>query len=286
MKVILRLIILLCPLFLLLSCNKYKSSDPAFFIRTDKAFLSTNHLTQGAGSHGITDLWLYVNGQFQGVYPLGNLLPIVTQNNHATINVFAGIKNNGISKTRLNWQMYQRLDIDTTVEAGKTIDRNFTFTYNPSDVFGFIEDFDGQGVKVIKSAISEVPYSTISQNDNFEGTRSLKLELPTIHDSIAQIETADSYTVPLYTANLYTEFDYKCNSAFEVGLICDDGTLRPIITMNPISTWNHVYISLADEANYSPVSSGYKIYFRMLRTGGASGVLDMFLDNVKLVYIP
>src|ERR1700712_2597621 len=103
MKLILRLI-LLCPLFLLFSCKKYKSSEAAFFLRTDKATVHTDYATQGSGSSNITDLWLYVNGQFQGAFPIGSLMPIVLNGDHSKIDVFAGIKNNGISKTRLNWQ--------------------------------------------------------------------------------------------------------------------------------------------------------------------------------------
>lgn len=275
---------LVCPLLLLFSCKKYKSADPAFFIKTDQAFVSTNPLTQGSGNNKITDLSLYVDGQFQGTYPLGTLLPITTKDNNARINVFAGIKNNGIAKTRIPWQFYERFDLDTTVEAGKTINRNFTFKYNSATVFALIEGFDDAGFKMIKSPISEVPFSIAPPQESLEG-KSMLMELPTTTASIAQIESAASYSLPYSTSNVYLEINYKCDAEFSAGIIGEDLIPRPVIYMNAQPTWSKIYISLATEVNQTPLSSTYKIYFRILRPDGNTGNVRLFLDNIKLIYI-
>jgi hypothetical protein len=276
-------LVLVCSLFLLFSCKKYKPADAAFFIKAANVSVAANNFTQGSGSHNISDLWLYVNGQFQGTYPSGNLMPIVLKDGHSRISVYAGIKNNGIAKTRIPWVFYDRFDLDTTVEAGKTIERSFAFKYNSSTVFAFTENFDGAGVKLIKSPISEVPFTTTA-SEGFEG-KSLKLELSTPSESIGQVESNDFYILPYSTANVYLEINYKCNAEFAVGIIGTNQVLRPVVYVNPETTWNKIYISLATEVNSPPTSTSYKVYFRMLRTDGRTDVLNLFLDNIKLVYI-
>src|SRR4051812_12547604 len=144
-------------LFLLTACKKFKPADEAFFIRASSVSVKTTP-KQGSGSHKITDLFLYVNGQFQGSYPAGNLMPIVSKGQPVTINVLAGIKNNGIGETRLVWPFYQLIQVDTFVETGKTIDRAITFEYKASATFTFIESFDGAGVGIVNSAIADSPY--------------------------------------------------------------------------------------------------------------------------------
>src|SRR5688572_29113594 len=108
-------------LFLLSACKKFEPAEEAFFVRASSVTVKTTS-KQGTGSHKITDFWLYVNGQFQGCYPVGNLMPIVSKGKPVTISVQAGIKNNGISETRMVWPFYQTLELDTLVEGGKNID--------------------------------------------------------------------------------------------------------------------------------------------------------------------
>src|SRR5688572_10501188 len=93
------------------SCKKkYESATPAFFIKPSSVIVDTS-AGQGSDSHNISDLWLYVNGQFQGAYPMDATLPILSDNKIASISLFAGIRNNGISTTRIPWQFYEVLEL-------------------------------------------------------------------------------------------------------------------------------------------------------------------------------
>ena len=279
---------LVLPLILLLSmlapsCKKYEPASPAFFIRPAGIALAPGP-GQGSASHKITDLWLYVNGMFQGAYPTDAVLPIVNNNKSADIVIFAGISNNGISTTRINWQFYQSLEFDTIAPTGTTISMPLTFRYNSATTFTWTEDFEGTtGFNLRKSDFSDTTFALAAPGESFEG-RSLELGLEA-PGSLAQIETAGSgFVLPASTSNVYLELNYKCNHEFSVGLIGDDGLLRPVLYINPHQEWNKIYIQLAGAVNSPQTSSRYRVYFRMAR-GESENNLKLFLDNIKLVYL-
>ncbi len=278
-----RLFLLVTLFFIALtSCKKYGPADAAFFIRSGPVTVST-FSTQGSGSHKITDLFLYVNGQFQGAYPVGHLMPVVTKNKPVTINVFAGIKNNGISKTRVSWIFYKQIQIDTAAESGVTVERPFTFNYDPNVVFAWVEGFDNPvATTIINSPISNAQYQVAPPSESFEG-RSILLSIPSgTSGLIAQVESSGYYALPRGASNVYLELNYKSNQVFEVGLM-GGSERKPALNINPSDTWNKIYVQLSDAVSNSPVYDSYKVYFRMLKTDGVENPM-LYLDNIKLVH--
>ncbi len=273
--------LLIVNLFLLASCKKYKPANAAFFMKASPVRVATNPATQGSGSHKITDLFLYVNGKFQGAYPVGNLMPIVTKNEKITIDVFAGIKNNGISDTRLTWIFYNHLTFDTLVENGKTIERPFTFRYDPNVKFEWLEDFDSNnGFSIRRSPISDTTFKIASAADSYEG-KSVEIGL-TGNAAIAQVETNIAYPLPTGSPNVYLEINYKCNQPFKIGVF-GDSQLKEALIVNPQSNWNKIYVQLANVVSNAPVFSSYRVYFRMLKTDDNPNP-KLFLDNIKLIH--
>ena len=268
---------------ILSSCKKYQAADATFFVKAKSIAIDTQAF-QGSQSHNITDFWLYVNDNFQGAYPIGNLMPIVTKNEKVNIKLFAGIKKDGINGTRIPWIFYKTLEFDTLIQDGLTIERPVTFVYNPSVKFAWVEDFNtGIGITLKESAISDTASDFVMcpKEEAFEGN-SYQLTLRP-DGVVAQIESAKTYTMPPNTANVYLELDYKGNEQFDVGFIASNTELKPILTVNPKAEWNKIYISLAFAVNSDPVSSSYTIYFRMLHAQTTNG--KIYLDNIKLVYI-
>src|SRR5690606_2362582 len=127
---------------------------------------------------------------------VGSLMPIISKDAPVRINIFAGIRNNGIADTRIFWQFYSLLEIDTLVESGKIIDRDFSFNYSPFAVFPWIENFEGgtTGLSMQKSPVSSVNYRITSPDQAFEGN---SIELGLSGDSIVgQIESTNSFNLP------------------------------------------------------------------------------------------
>lgn len=262
------------------ACKKDPEAEPGFFLRASPVVLDTDSL-QGSGKHGITDIWLYVNGQFQGAYPVGNLMPIISQNQKVRIEAFAGIKNNGIDGTRIFWQAYSKLTLDTLVPQGQHVTRSFHFRYNPALNFLWVEGFEGNaGVTLIKSPISETGYTVLPAGSGFEG-RSIEMRLNS-GQIIGQLESTLSYPLPLANSNVYLELNYRCNSEMIIGLFGSGTGEKEVIRLNPKTEWNKIYIRLADVVNMEPKASAYKVYFKMLNQGEN---IWMQLDNIKLVHL-
>ena len=274
------IVFIVVPAWTLFSCKKNPETEATFFLKADPVKVNPT-AAQGSNSHNITDIWLYVDGQFQGAYPIGKLMPVVTKNESVRIEALAGIKNNGIADTRIPWFLYQKLQYDTLISAGQHIIRPFTFNYNPNVTFSWIEDFEGNaGVTLIKSPISEVGYVLSSSENSFEG-RSIEMELNS-SQIIAQLESTKSYTLPAANSNVYLELNYKCSAKFEVGVFGSGTSEKAAIILNPKESWNKIYIQLAGVVNSEPKAASYKIYFRMLNDGGNPKVQ---LDNIKLLYL-
>lgn len=269
-------------LFHLSGCKKYVPSTPAFFIKATTISVNTTSV-QGSSSNKITELYLYTNGKFQGAYPVGNLMPIANNNQNVKIDVFAGIKNNGLKETRITWIFYDKIQIDTMVESGKTIERPFTFKYNPDVKFEWVEGFENlAGSSIVNSSVSSTAFSLVTSPESFEG-KSLKMQLTT-NQTIAQVESALPYSLPSGTSNVYLELNYKCFQEFTVGLIDNvTGTQKLAFTINPSTSWNKIYIALGDAVNNQPTSSSHKIYFKMVKKSDNDDS-RVYLDNIKVVH--
>jgi hypothetical protein len=274
-----------CSFFIINSCKKYKPAPEAFFMESSPVLVAPTSTAQGSGSHKITDLYLYVNGKFQGAYQNGNAMPVVTRNQNVTIDIFAGIKNNGISATSIPWIFYEKIRFDTLVESGKTVNRPLTFKYNPNVKFAWVEDFDNPiGYSLIKTNYpikSDTMFKAAVEADNFEG-RSIEIGLTS--GLIAQFESSVFHYLPKGNANVFLELNYKGNQEFEIGVTDDGVSLKSALTINPKKEWNKIYVQLADAVNRPPhTSDKYKIYFRML--SNSSGDARIWLDNIKLIYL-
>lgn len=262
------------------SCKKYDAAMTAFYLKPLKAIVSSN-LNQGSNSSKITDLWVYVNDQFQGAFPCNHLIPIVNNNKTAKIQIFAGIKNNGIADTRVFWPFYKTLKFDTLIESGKTIEMPLVFEYNSNTKFVINENFDNVGNVFNNSSISDTIYHVLSSEESLEG-KFLKLDLSG-KSIIGQIESSQSYSLPAGSENVYLELNYKCNKEFSVGLIGDrNPQLKETITLSAQENWNKIYIQLSNAVSSNPVSSKYKLYFRMINNNDNS---KLYIDNVKLIYL-
>lgn len=271
------------PIMLAPSCRKYQPAPEAFYWKPS-GITVVPASGQGTSSHAVSDLWLYVNGQFQGCYPADATLPIVSRGKPVTVNLFAGIKNNGISTTRIPWNLYQIIDFDTLVPAKTVMTEPVAFKYNSLVTFAWTEDFEqGPGFGLVPSQYSDSTYKLAAEADCFEG-QSIEMGLAAPHLGV-QIESAgDGFALPAGNGNVYLELNYKCNDVFSVGLIGDDDMPRPVLNINPQDKWNKIYIQLAQAVNSPQTSSRYRVYFRLQRSEAQANP-KVFLDNIKLVYL-
>ncbi len=284
--------LLVCNFIFFISCKKDKFKAPkASFLVVNHASLKTilTSPNQGANTHNITDMWYYVNGEFKGVFPIGGVMPIVS-NGNAEITLFAGIKNNGISSTRMPYPVYVSKTYNMEIEAGKTYTLSPEFEYNSSAYFYYADNFDlnpGQGS--FFSFQGELPPSNTKDFDvskSYGGTGGSIFMTMTDAKPTSQLIQANSYYLPNAGAVIYVELDYKCNQQFNVGVIGFTGAggseKRNILTVTPSDEWHHIYIQLTNTISTSPYYPGYNVFIEATKD---TDTPEIYIDNVKLIYL-
>lgn len=266
-------------------CNKETLKAPdAFFVKPQNISVSTTTV-HGSSSHKITDLWYYTNNQFQGAYPSGNTLPIVSSGS-TKITVFAGIKNNGISATRQPYVFYESIEIDTNVAAGNTFNRNFTFKYKDACKFQWLEDFEGfgttSGISIIKSTNSDTTYTILNKSINpnadvFEGSKCFYFALDA-NRQVAQFQSTATFSLPKGGAPVYLEINYKCNQSFDIG-VYNGFTYTYVSTVNDSPDWNKIYIQLSAGVTLTQASS-VGLFFKAVKQVDNP---EFFIDNIKII---
>ena len=102
---------------LLVSCEKNDKNMIPSYIKINSISINNSEET-----HNITDAWVYINDNLQGVYELPAHFPVLYTGNQR-IRIKAGIKQNGISSTRIPYPFYESF-LDT---INLVLDSTFIF---------------------------------------------------------------------------------------------------------------------------------------------------------------
>lgn len=282
-KILANLIVLVL-IVLFSSCNKEKLKAPvAAYIKIDSTGIISDPFSQGSSNSKITDIWVYVNQQFKGAYPVGNLIPIVSEGS-TDILIFPGIKNNGISATRQPYTFLQGLNINLDLKPEQTTVIKPLFPYKTSAYFQQIEGFEGPGISVTTATNSNMPYvitssTTTPVSDVFEGQHSLYMTM-TDQNPTCAIRSSSMYSLPASGAAVYMELNYKSNQAFQVG-VYNSNEERAALTVNSTNgEWKKIYISLTAVVSNQPSYPLNGFYIKAVKSVDNPEIL---LDNIKLI---
>ena len=282
--------LLFCNFIFFESCKKDKFKAPkASFLVVNNVTLKTitTGPNQGENSHKITDMWYYVDGEFKGVFPIGSVMPIVSSGN-AEITLFAGIKNNGISSTRLPYPVYVSKTYNLDIEAGKTYTLSPEFEYNSSAFFYYADGFNtasGGGSYFTSSGNSNCVFSSdpTKAYGGYGGSIIMTMSdaLPT-----ATLLQYNSYYLPDGGSVIYVELDFKCNQSFNIGVIGystgGGSDKRNVLTINPSEEWNHIYVQLTKTVSTPPTYGAYRVFIEANKSTTSP---EIYIDNVKLIYL-
>lgn len=267
-----------CICFSFMSCKKEKLKSPeASFLVVDAVSINTTP-SQGSNSHKIVDIWYYVDGQFKGVFPVGNVMPIVAKNN-AEITLFAGIKNNGISATRMTYQFYNPVTYVLNIESGKTYSISPQFEYSSSAIFAYSQNFDSAGSQFMSAGDSA--YQLISDPaKTFGGSgKSVFMSMGNNKPTSKMVQSTP-YFLPTSGVPIYLELNYKCNQPITVGVIGGGTEERGAITLNSTDDWNKIYIQLTGVVSAQPTYAGYQVYIKATKEVDTP---EIYIDNIKLI---
>lgn len=251
-------------------CKKMPNDGYPFYLRINEVELYTQP-SQGANTHGITDVWIEANSTNLGGSQFPIEMPILEEGN-VRMTFQAGIKANGFTGARIVYPFYSPDTV--TLKGVKRLDKIIykpKFTYKPSTKFQFLEDFEFG---------NQFSYTLDKVNDgnvaygNWCGRLS-------VNSSQSAKETQSTSTLVLKGGTeSWVEFDYKADASFEVGIYAGAARLSKIILF-PKQTWNKFYMNVSNEIG-SYGGEQFNIFFKVsLPENGTSA--NVWIDNVKLL---
>jgi len=270
MKKITYLLILLS----IASCQKEDTGGIPSYIKINSIELGDNT------SSNITDAWVYINGQLQGVYELPAKFPVLEQGN-TDIKVYAGIKNNGIASDRVIYPFYSAYTINTTLTIDSTTEIYPTVNIK-ENISGQFDDFDN-GYSFNSDTCFQVlldgpygKYGSLSDSDSILITEINYQDFPLSFDN-----------VPQQGSPTYMELDYKNNTSFLVGMYINfpnSPTLeKRLLWINPKEDWNKIYIDLTQTVSEAIGAETFSIFIKMQRdTNLDENKLDF--DNIRIIH--
>ncbi|MEA3478267.1 MAG: hypothetical protein U9R60_08815 [Bacteroidota bacterium] len=294
----------------LLSCRKFEGDQtiPAY-IKIDFLTLETDYSVEGTSSAKIETVWIYVDGNLEGIYELPVMAPILARDMKEVI-IQAGINLNGIASTRAPYPFYESVIQDVRFLENKVVNINGGYVvtgddstklksktrYQDNCVFVWMEDFEDPSVGLDSLPPSQVdiqrtkpanyPEAYLSSNSSYSGYIELTEDKPYFRIA-TNVGNEDGFELP--QANnwpIFLELNYKCNQAFTIGVFANEISQiieNPLIGINPSEEWNKIYINLKPIVNYSVNAIDFNIVMDgYLGEGLTKG--EIYLDNIKLIY--
>lgn len=236
----------------------------------------TNPAAQGSNSHNISDVWVYINDDIQGVYQLPVTLPVRATGNTKII-LSPGILANGISTTRVQYPFYTDTVMYRDLVAGQTDTLYPAVTYRAATQFLLNEDFENGNEFTNVSRISDAEnvYQGLSSGkiivDNTRNTR-------IVTDTKFQVDQFDGVIV-------FVELDYKSSHTMQAGIIATSNNQGSFIitkvNISPQEDWNKIYLNFTPEIN-NTLATEFQ-FFLQVNEQSTTDDINIFIDNVKVL---
>ena len=264
-------------LFGLFSCQKEDTVNIPTYLKIDNIALDEGNTTSN-----ITDAWVYINGQLQGVYELPAKFPVLEQGN-TDIKVYAGIKNNGIAAERAIYPFYNPYSINAKLSINSTTEINpiINIKENIDEQFDHFDPSYSFNADTCFQVLSGGPYGkfgslSLSDSDSILITEINYQDFPLSFDN-----------VPQQGSPTYMELDYKNNTSFLVGMYINSPnspTLeKGLLWINPKEDWNKIYIDLTQTVSEAIGAETFSIFIKMQRDSNLDeNKLDF--DNIRIIH--
>lgn len=255
------------------SCNKNDIVFP-YYISINDINIDENTTTK------ITDAWVYIDDNLLGVFELPANFPALEDGIHK-LRIRAGIKENGISGTRVPYPFYSSFIIEDF-----EFNSNQAYSFNPQvnylqDLNFFIEDFEGVGLDLETTLISDTTIIEFNNLSNSYGGAVLVDSLLTF-----ELTTDELINLPQAGAPVYLELDYKSNTQFLVGVYVNfpqSVLQKDLLWINPKENWNKIYVNLTPSISEAVGANFYKVFIKMKRDFSVD-TNSLFFDDIKIVY--
>lgn len=242
---------------------------------------------EGTANQKITEVWVYNDEQLLGIYDLPAVVPIITGGS-SNIQVFPGIKNNGMSDSRIRYVFSPSYDTTLTLTPGDSVSMVPRFQYFEQAV---IEELGFEsGNFLIPMPGNNGTFSAITDAEVvFEGNRCGK---GVIAENQNRLYFMRDENLGYVVGNFYfLEMNYSSNNKFSVGLLITEGgienkyfalIINPTQDENGVPNWNKIYVDFGDLPTKHPQATSFKFFVEMIPDESGKSC-ELYLDNLKWV---
>lgn len=268
--------IIILLLISIMSCKKDENNTIPSYISIEEILLEEN------STHNITDAWVYINDNLQGVYEIPATFPILKEGQQK-LRIKAGIKSNGISSNRIPYPFYTSYIIDQQLfNPETTLLIQPVVTYIDSTTIDVnSEDFDGNGLNLETDSLTFSIENNLPIDNNY-GVLSL-------NDSIlsAEVLTKKFFNLPQQGSPIFLELDYKCNTQFLIGAYINFPQSlvieKPLLWITPKDDWNKIYINLTSTISEAVGADSYTLFIILQRDFNLEKN-TLHFDNLRMIY--
>jgi hypothetical protein len=271
-------------IFLFQSCKKIDVNEGVpSYISIPSIKVDSIQSGVGSNSNKITDAWIYFDNDLQGIYPLPATFPVLKEGEQ-NISIKAGIKNNGIAATRANYPFYDYFNAEITLTKDSTLLLDSIVVSYTDNLNFHIIDFETGSKEFEETSSSDTTFFIANDTlfvGNFGGVH---LASPHLTFEIA----TEKIQLPKVGTPVYVELNYKCNTAFQVGVFANYNQapviIQSILTINPKLEWNKIYIDLTSAIINTQNADSHKVFISMKRDINSNEIAELYIDNFKIVY--
>jgi hypothetical protein len=89
--------------------------------------------------------------------------------------------------------------------------------------------------------------------------------------------------------------NYRCDNSMAMGLFSSDGfsedknyviILTPTVDEDGEQYWNKIYVNLMDVISQTSSANSYEVFFEASRDIDNDSEINVYIDNIKIVYFP
>lgn len=242
----------------------------------------------GELTSGLTDVAIYVDDQFKGIFELPIKIPLLDIKGNAKVSLFPVIVNNGISATKKLFPFCETYYEDVVFIQNETVTIQPKTRYYEDCKF-WIEDFEDAAVKIETDDNSLASFS--KGNDPSKLMYGNYYGLAQMNDTknVLLAYTNGKIALPK-SKEVYLEIDYRSTNSLTTGLIevsatniQDHVNIRLNKQDAATAKWKKIYIDLKELVNATPQAEYYEISLSATLDEGLSSS-EIIIDNIKLVH--
>ncbi len=268
------------------SCVPQGEAEIPSYLLIDTVLLSTQ-AHQGTESARFPFVWLYVDNDFLGGYPVGHRIPIL-KDGKVEIELNPGMYTNGqVSRTDVYYAIkpYEEM---VELQRGEVSHLTPTFNYEEELQFSLVDDFEAGTAFRFDIDNNKDTYMQRVSDAPFEGNYSGKLSVNPI-DNVNAVTMVNSVVQfsKKGKAFMFIEMNYKCNTELLVGImgVDDSGQKYNIqkIILKPRDTYRKIYLDITEDIVAARAASVAVYFLVQYNERYDNEDQAAYIDNVKVV---